>query len=250
MIVLIGGAEDRENDKLIIKEIVKLGKRIAIIPTGLKKDPLESYDRYVNAFREFGVTPDVIDIRESDECDSEENLKELDKIDTVYFTGGDQVRLMNILGRSKFLDKLVKKVSEGKLNYVGTSAGAMSAGTNIIYDGDYKGMLKGFLKTDEGFDILKDILIDTHFNKRHRFCRLSQGLMENVGKIGIGLCEDTALFIDTDLLCKVVGNKDVFILDVRNSKNDYKEKCDGEIFSAQGINVSVYGNGASFKLVG
>lgn len=247
-IVLIGGAEDRIKDKVILQEIIKLGKRIAIIPTALKRDPLESYDKYVDAFREFDIRPEVIDIRTSEEANLDKHLDILDNIDTIYFTGGDQVRLFNILTGSKFLDKLRKKVLNKQINYVGTSAGAMITGFNMIYDGDYKGSTKGYVKNGRGFGLLLNVLVDTHYNKRNRFYRLTQNLLAGIGNVGIGISEDTALFINEYKVGKVIGSREVIIIDTEKSFSNYDNIGKDEKINATDIKISFHGHGSLISL--
>ena len=247
-LILIGGAEDRKEDKIILKKVLSLGKKIGIITSALSKDPSESYDNYVNAFREFDIKPIEIDIRTSSEADLDENLDVLDRLDTIYFTGGDQVRLSKILIGTRFLDKLKSSIKDEKINYAGTSAGAAIVGTRTIFDGDYKPFVKGVVDNCEGFQFLNNVVVDTHFLKRARVPRLVQGLISTNIELGIGVGEDTALFIK-DSICDVVGSGEVIVIKTtEDTTTNFYEVRNDEKFSVEKLNISYYFDGESFSI--
>ena len=245
-LILIGGAEDRKEDKIILKKVLSLGKRIGVITSALSKDPSESYEHYVDAFREFDVNPIEIDIRTSSEADLDENLDILDGLDTIYFTGGDQVRLSKILIGTRFLDKLKTLIKDRQINYAGTSAGAAIVGTRTIFDGDYKPFVKGVVDNCEGFDFLKNIIVDTHFLKRARVPRLIQGLISTDTGMGIGIGEDTALFIKNKV-CDVVGNGEVIVVKTTDdTTTNFSKVREDEKFSVENLNINYLFDGESF----
>jgi cyanophycinase len=49
------------------------------------------------------------------------------------------------------------------------------------------------LKLLQDLAFVKDVIIDSHFNKRGRFSRLAQAVASNPSAIGIGLGEDTGV---------------------------------------------------------
>ena len=63
---LIGGAEDRKDDKIILKRISSSGKKIGICPTALKENPLDTYKNYKEIFESFGTETEMLDIRDSE----------------------------------------------------------------------------------------------------------------------------------------------------------------------------------------
>jgi len=249
VLVLIGGAEDRKGEKYILKEILKISKskHIGIITTALNRDPLESFDRYVEAFKEFNIRPISIDIRSSNEAKLEENLDILDEIDTIYFTGGDQLRLSKILLDTRFLDKLRQKVKDKSITYVGTSAGAAIVGGISIFDGDYQPYIKGVVDDCVGFGLIEDYIIDTHFLKRDRIPRLIQGLVSTNYTKGIGIDEDTALFIE-DGECKVIGKSEVVVIDIAKSSTNYGDKGTGDSFFVENVDINIYGDKGTFSV--
>lgn len=247
-LILIGGAEDRKDNKLILKKLLSFGDRIGVITSALSKDPFESYENYVSAFHEFGIKPIEIDIRTSSEANEDRHLDILDKIDTIYFTGGDQVRLSKILLGTKFLDKLRYKLRQKKINYAGTSAGAAIIGNKTIYDGDYKPFIKGAVSNCDGFGFLNDIIVDTHFLKRARVPRLIQGLILTNTNIGIGIGEDTGLIID-DGRCDVIGNGEVVFIDISKSLTNFRIVDENDRFSIENLDISYFFKNQWFHII-
>lgn len=249
-IILIGGAEDRKDDKYILRKIVELSKnkKIGICSSALKENPLESYYSYKEAFNQLGVDSIKIDIRDKEEADYRENIELLETLDTIFFTGGDQVVLYDVFNGSKFLKILKEKIKKGKINYCGTSAGSMIAAETMIYDGDYKGLTKGSLNHSEGFGIVKDVLIDTHFLHRIRMERICQGLLSGLSIKGIGLPEDGGIIIDGDV-CEIIGENRVTFVDSSNVKNNIYDKLkEGEKIPVVDLKVCLLNDGDKFSL--
>src|ERR1700676_2642018 len=91
----IGGAENRVKDPVILQRFVTLcgGPRahIAVIPTASSRD--DTGDRYESVFRNLGADRvSILPFKTRADCESERYLKELDRADGVFMTGGDQIR--------------------------------------------------------------------------------------------------------------------------------------------------------------
>ena len=97
-LVLIGGAEDKSQEKIILKETVRLNnaRKVVVIPTA-SSYPSDLGNNYYYAFRDLGVEIiEVIDVRTRSDANRNEYLKKLTDTDIVFFTGGDQVKLVDI----------------------------------------------------------------------------------------------------------------------------------------------------------
>lgn len=229
-LVLIGGAEDKKEDKVVLSRIVKLNnaKNIVVIPTA-SEYPGTLADAYYYAFRDLGVeTINALDIRSKEDADSPEFLEKLNQADLLFFTGGDQVKLVEGFLGTKFLDRLWERHLNEKLTIAGTSAGAAAASDPLIYDGDYQGLTKGAIHSGPGFGLIKDITMDTHFVARGRIGRLTSFLCSGHSERGIGLGEDTAIIIASNNVFEVIGSGMVTTVDTKNLKynnfNSIKEK--------------------------
>lgn len=217
-LVLIGGAEDRKDDKIILRATVEINnaKRVVVIPTA-SNYPLSLGDDYIYAFRNIGVEyVDVLDIREACEADKSEYLEKIEKADLVFFTGGDQVKLVNTLIQSQLYKLIYKCYNERKLTIAGTSAGAAGASDPLLYNGDDQGLIKGSIKHGKGFGFIPNITVDTHFNARNRLLRLSQFLCGGLSNRGIGIDEDTAVVINPNGIFQVIGSGYVTVVNSEN----------------------------------
>ena len=230
---VIGGGEDKGTDRdrgnfketgilaRIIKESkLKEDSRIEII-TSASQVPEEVGEDYVQAFgrlnaKNVGVF--IIKTRE-DACD-EKILDRLRNADIAFFSGGDQLRLTSIVGGSPFFDVLSERLADPDFIYAGTSAGATAASNAMIISGRSEDAIyKGEIEISSGFGLMDNIIFDTHFIQRGRIGRLFQVIVSNPKMLGVGLEENTALFIKSDRTMEAVGTGMVIIVDGSFIKN-------------------------------
>src|SRR6185295_17934127 len=89
----------------------------------------------------------------------------------------------------------------------GTSAGAMAMSNTMIYQGSSSGaLIKGEVKITTGLALMKDVIIDSHFDKRGRFGRLAQAVASNPSCIGVGLGEDTGVLLTEGSQMEAIGS--------------------------------------------
>ena len=149
-----------------------------------------------------------------------EIIQRLLNADVVMFTGGDQLRLTSILGGTPFHDLLLDKYRNEHFIYAGTSAGAAAASNNMIYQGSSsEALLKGEVKITSGLGLIDDVVIDTHFVQRGRIGRLFQAVVGNPKVLGVGLGEDTGLFIANGKQMEAIGSGLVILVDGREIKD-------------------------------
>lgn len=250
-LILIGGAEDRKDDKLILRKLVELNnaKTVTVIPSASCYPSGVSEDYYY-AFRSIGVENiQIFDIREPSEADTEKYLQEIENSDLVFISGGDQVKLFQVFKNSELLEKMKFLHYTKGLNIAGTSAGAAIASNPMIYDGNINGLKKGSVSYSEGFGLLKDITVDTHFISRGRLGRLSQFLCTGIASYGIGLGENTSIFIRPDNTFEVVGTGMVTVVDTKNiSFSNYNSVSDGDPIVIHGITTGFLQHGCIFDM--
>ncbi|PLX12472.1 MAG: cyanophycinase [Marinilabiliales bacterium] len=250
-LILIGGAEDKTGSKLILKKIVRTvrPKNIALIPTATGY-PRDMYEGYYDAFRSLGVE-DVLmmDIRYRDEVDREEHFRTLDRSDMIFIGGGDQVKLLDIFAHSRLLGEIKRRFFSGTLPVAGTSAGAAAACSPMIYDGDYRGFERGEVKGTEGLGFIEGVAIDTHFLQRERIPRLTQFVLKEKISKAIGIDEDTAIFIGSDLRAKVVGSNMVTVLNTdKVNYSDLNSINDRALLTVNNMRVGFLSPGNTFSI--
>ncbi len=249
-LVLIGGAEDKTREMRILRRTLEINcaKNIVIIPSA-SGYPTDTGEKYYHVFRDLGAdNVKIFDIRGKHEADSSEYLKQINYADLVFFTGGDQVKLADTLLGTKLLRKIKRLFKDG-VTIAGTSAGAAAAGNLMIFDGDKKGFVKGMVKYSEGFGFIKNITIDTHFNKRERLLRLTEFLISGNSSRGIGLGEDTAIIINPVKQFEVIGSGIVTLLNSsRYTYSNYETALNNDRLKTNGLNVGFLQDGAVFNM--
>lgn len=205
--------------KVINESRLKENSVIEIITTA-SQIPQIVGPEYKKAFEFLGAkNVNILDITNRDQANSDAITARATAADVVMFTGGDQLRLTSILGGTRFHDIILQKYQEENFIYAGTSAGAAAASENMIYQGSSsEALLKGEIKTTQGLGFIENVIVDTHFVQRGRIGRLFQAVVNNPRTLGIGLGEDTGLFIDKDIMT-AIGSGLVILVDGRFIKD-------------------------------
>ncbi len=267
-LISVGGAEDKGTDlelgiiarnnlnffeigilKNIVKEINNNEARIEIITTA-SQIPDEVGENYLDAFGKLGCkNVGHMKIRNREDAMQPEYLERLKACDAIMFSGGNQLRLTSIFGGTDFLDLLHHRYENEKFIIAGTSAGAMAMSNTMIYQGNASNAhLKGEVKITTGLAFIKDVIIDSHFNKRGRFSRLAQAVAANPSAIGIGLGEDTGVIIRNGSEMEAIGSGAVVIIDGRNIKhNNIADIEEGAPISVENMIVHIMEKGNCFN---
>lgn len=205
---------------------------------------------YKKAFEFLGAkNVNILDIETREQANSDAIVARANQADVVLFTGGDQLRLTSILGGTRFHDAILLKYQETDFLYAGTSAGAAAASENMIYQGSSgEALLKGEIKTTQGLGFIDNVIVDTHFVQRGRIGRLFQAVVNNPRTLGIGLGEDTGLFIKNDVMT-AVGSGLVILVDGRFIKDTNLTKINlGDPVSIDNLVVHVMSMNDEFDL--
>jgi cyanophycinase len=215
-LVIVGGAEDREEECRILREFVVLagGARArVVVVTVASERPAEVGPVYVELFRRLGVRQvqefHVTSRDQANEPGAEEVIRQATG---VFFTGGDQLRITNLLGGTLIDQALHARHDEG-LVLGGTSAGAAMMASTMIYHGLGETSPRvGCVKVGPGMEFMRGTIIDQHFGQRGRSGRLLTALALYPHQLGLGIDENTALIVQGDEF-RVVGEGAVTVLD-------------------------------------
>ncbi len=221
VLVIIGGGE-RTDD--IMKTILYYGggekARVLVVPFASgEADIVAPLQR--DQFLSFGCRSADYLICGHDEVNKEENLRKLDSVNVVFFSGGDQLRLVHHLEGTKFLAKIREIYDRGGV-VSGTSAGA-AVMSRVMITGQQRSappeepsfdkIEQGDVVTSQGFGFLEHIVIDQHFLIRKRQNRLFSVLKDYPAFRGIGIDESTAIVVKPDNTIEVVGESQVLIFE-------------------------------------
>src|SRR3954451_7284717 len=109
-LLVIGGAEDKYNERRILKKFLELagGDRAEVLIVPVASDfPEFAADVYVQAFRNLGVAnPRVLRAVSRQDVVQADAEALLHNVTGVFITGGDQMRLVSLLGGTKLAEKL------------------------------------------------------------------------------------------------------------------------------------------------
>jgi cyanophycinase len=248
-LLVIGGAEDKYNERRILKKFLSLAgdekAEVVIVPVA-SDFPEFAADVYTQAFRNLGVAnPRVLRATSRQDVVHADADKLLDGATGVFITGGDQMRLVSLLGGTKFADKLRKLVRETDLVLAGTSAGAAGMSTSMIVRGESTSHPhKSSVRLSPGLGFLKNIIIDQHFTERGRISRLITAVSYNPYNLGIGIDENTAIILDGKGILEVFGQGSATIVDGSQiTFNEIAEVADQEAFSVCGVQLHVLRDG-------
>ena len=248
---LIGGAEDRTGDKQVLGHLVdKIQPRnVMIIPTA-SRYPRDIDACYTDAFDRLGIQNiRCLDIRSRDEADRREYLDAVEKVDLIYFGGGDQAKLVATLKPTALFKRVKSRFESGDLHIAGTSAGASALGDPIFYNGDRKGFQKGSIRIAEGFGLLEGVAIDTHFSERKRLPRLCQVLISGHCSKGIGLDEDTGILVHPNQQLEVFGSGMVTVANSAHvSGSNYMTAQECETLTFNNIRIGALPPGIRFSI--
>jgi cyanophycinase len=174
-------------------------------------------EEYVKAFAHLDVlNVGVLNISSREQANDKVYIERLRAAEVIIFTGGDQLRLSSIFGGTAFHEVLLEKYQQEQIVIAGTSAGAAASSKNMIYQGSSKdALLKGEVKITGGLGFIDGVIVDTHFVQRGRIGRLLYAAASNPGILGIGLGEDTGLFISKGTRMEAIGSGMVILVDGR-----------------------------------
>lgn len=252
-LIIIGGAEDKEGEKLILKEVcskIDKEKDELVIATVATELPKEVGAEYKAIFKDLGIRHvSILNVDSREDAHEEGNVNIMERASLVFFTGGDQLRITSILGGTPLYSSIKKRNEEGCI-FVGTSAGAsVMSDTMIVQGSDEESPKKVTLKMAPGLGLIEGVIIDQHFAQRGRIGRLLVGVAENPESLGIGIDEDTSIVVSDKGTFKVIGSGAVYVLDGSGiSHSNVSEQHQDEILSIFDVKMHVLKQGDKFDL--
>ncbi|MEA2706210.1 MAG: cyanophycinase [Gemmatimonadaceae bacterium] len=215
-LIVIGGHEDKEGEKLILRELARrAGHGRLVVATVASEEPKEYWETYERIFRGFGVRHVWhLDVQDREEAKSERKVRILRDAAVVFFTGGDQLKITSRLGDSPIYARLCKIYAEEGGTIAGTSAGASMMCETMLVRGDQEqsARLGATLVMAPGLGFVKNAIIDQHFAQRGRIGRLLGAVAHNARVLGIGIDENTAAVFENRHF-DVIGENAVYVVD-------------------------------------
>jgi cyanophycinase len=218
-LLVIGGGE-RPPDS--VKQFVEWSggsKAKLLMITWASGVPEESFEALK---KDFSIVPAAfIEHSATRPLDGDKRARFIEQLKTatgIFFSGGDQNRIMDVLKDEELLKMIRAKYADGT-PFGGTSAGAAAISDPMMTgDADLKILDGSKVGVRKGLGLIPNVIFDQHFLVRQRHNRLFGLIMVNPKMLGIGIDEDTSVLIEDNRKLQVVGASQVMFIDV-NDKN-------------------------------
>lgn len=218
------------------------GARMLIVPQA--SSAADAGPSSAQFWREKGAR----DVRVLDLSDPTAARAEIARADFVWMPGGDQSRLMEALRAAGCVEAIRARYAAGAL-VGGTSAGAAVLSAAMIVGGDKADLTSvraGATELAAGLGLWPGAIVDQHFLKRQRFNRLLAAVLDRPELVGVGVDERTAVVLQPDGTCEVVGEGAAVVVDARSAVR--RETAPAQAHSASGVTLSIARAGDRFAL--
>lgn len=252
-IVVVGGAEDRLRDKVILRRFLELSDGVdgkVLILTAASSDQAASWTGYERVFLEMGATnTSHLPIHTIEDANSPDTINRILNADGIFLTGGDQRRLMERLWETDAARALHQAFHLRSCCIGGTSAGAAVMSRIMLAEGDTPQLPeKDAAILGLGLGFVSNAIIDQHFSQRRRLGRLLSALAQRPDLLGVGIDEDTALIIDRGRGVEVIGNGTVTLIDGRLMRTNYRNADSSERLEMLGVRLHVLPAGNQYYI--
>ena len=249
--MMIGGAEDKRRDRVILTRFIEFAggsdSRIVVVSTASSMELAAT--RYAQLFTELGAGH-VVGIRPMtrEEANAPEAYQPFTDATGVFLTGGNQLRLVTVVGATKLEDALVSAHDRGAV-VGGTSAGASAVAAHMVAFGRSGASPKHrMIHLSAGLGLVQGVVVDQHFEQRGRWGRLFAAVALSPRLLGVGLDEDTAAVIHADRTLEVIGRGSVTIVDGSGVTTDAHQMRGHRPMMVSGAIVHALPSGYKFDL--
>lgn len=253
-LVVIGGAEEKDGgDMDILKRVVELAggdKARIIVCSSPAGEAEEVFEVYRKVFEDLGVAeviPAVIE--ERNEADVPELLEAIQRATAVFFTGGDQLKLVALIAGTHFAEGMRDRLFHDGLIVAGTSAGAAAMSSVMLIGGSNEGSVRrADVSLAPGLGLWRDTVVDTHFNQRGRVSRLMTVFAHNPQILGIGIDENTSVEVELGVRFTVLGEAAVMVFNGHVTHSSAPRASDEDVLALTDALVHVLPKGYGFDL--
>ena len=250
-VVAIGGAL-KDDNTAVWSRVVQLaggpGARFVVLATA-SGDPERAATQIAANLQRQGAL--ATHLRSSD--DEPTGLALLAQAQGVFFSGGEQARLLDLLQprgqAAPWLTAMRALLARGGV-VAGTSAGAAVLSHTMFRDapdvfGALLTPLREGLEIDRGFALVPaDVVVDQHFLKRGRIGRLLPLLLHKGVRFGLGVEEDSAAVIRGHDV-QAIGARGVLVIDTAAATRDAAAGA----FNVRGVQLTYLAAGDRVSLL-
>jgi cyanophycinase len=252
-LLIIGGAEDRINERIILKKFIELSggnqAKLKFI-LAASSEPSSVWSSYSNVFKSLGAkNVEPIALLSREDAYNPDVVLNLLAADGIFMTGGDQSRLMTELWETPAYQAIHQVFHLNGICIAGTSAGAAVMSRQMISQGQAPIITqKDVVSFDIGLGLVSMAIIDQHFSQRRRLTRLLSALAQRPDLLGVGIDENTGLVITINQSIEVIGDGSVTILDGREMISNYNEIESQEKLELLGVKMHLLPSGSSYHV--
>lgn len=252
-LMAIGGAEDRQQDPIILRRFVELcggsNARILVMTTA-SGVPDQSWAGYEPVFKGLGVENcEHLDMRSAEEANTPEVVDHILSADGIFMSGGDQRRLMSTMWETEAARAMHIAFHARGCCIAGTSAGAAAMSRQMLAVGDTPALpQKEAVSLDIGLGFVSNAIIDQHFSQRRRLGRLLSAMAQRPDMLGVGIDEDTALLIERGQAIEVIGKGAVTLVDGRDMDSNFQEAEPEQRLEMLDVKLHLLPNGHRYQL--
>jgi cyanophycinase len=240
-LVLIGGGDKPPE---AMRKFIELAggpsTPIVVIPTASEEtDVVEYYTKLFGV--DYGCSDvAVLDIKTRDDAARPEFVERTRRARGVFFGGGDQSRITRALLDTPVGDAIAEVFNRGAV-IGGTSAGsACQSALMITGEGDFKVIRANSVELVRGLGFFRGVIVDQHFIARQRSNRLISVILEHPDLLGVGIDEQTAVWVRPDDTFEVIGRSSVIVLDASGAKLDRRPGEKGhDLLGVHGLRVDI-----------
>ncbi len=252
--MLLGGGE---RPGRVMERIVALAggaeARFLVVPLG-HPEPEDAAATLVRELETAGAGRAELLSFDRETADGWEVRQRVRQASGIFFGGGDAAKLAGALSGTELEAHIHELYRRGGV-VAGTSAGATVLGEAMILgpvtpgdpDRAVPAIRAGALAVEPGLALLPGVIVDQHFLVRRRQNRLLAALLENPGRLGIGIDEATAIVVGPGDRLEVLGEGLVAIYDL-SAASDPQRDARGNL-AASGVVLHLLASGQRFDLV-
>ena len=218
LMVVGGGTRPPEATKKFVEWSGGVKSKILVI-TWATAEEVSSFEGTKKVFE--AANPGSVEHAVIKPIDAEKRTKFIDQLKNatgVYFGGGDQNRIMDVLKDEELL-KLIRAKYAAGTPFGGTSAGAaVMSDPMMTGDADLKILDGTKVGVRPAIGFIPEVMFDQHFLIRQRHNRLLGFVMVNPRYLGVGINEGMAVMIQNNRDLEVVGPTQVMFIDSKDHK--------------------------------
>jgi cyanophycinase len=249
-LVLVGGGD---KPKEAMAKFVELAggpsAPIVAIPTASEEPDTGAY--YVKLFQEEHGCSNVtaLEIHSREDAARPDYVELARKARGIFFGGGDQSRITKALLDTP-VGEAIAAAYEGGAVVGGTSAGtACQSALMITGEGDFKVIRAGAVELTRGLGFFRGVIVDQHFIARQRSNRLISVILEHPDLLGVGVDEDTAVWVRPDGTFQVIGASSVMVLDAKGATVERRRAEKGnDLLGVRGLRVDILVPGEEYDI--